>query len=59
MHGIKLFEHKMEIKIDGDNLIVEQNKYATNIVNAYIVCELDTWSTILSFYIKKLLVGSD
>ena len=49
----------MEIKIDGDNLIVEQNKYATNIVNAYIVCELVTWSTILSFYIKKLLVGSD
>ena len=48
----------MRIKIDGDPLAVDQKKYAAKIVNAYIVYELDTWSTNLSFCIKKSLVWS-
>ena len=36
----------MGIKFDKDALTVEQNSYATKIVNAYIVHELDTWSKI-------------
>ena len=48
----------MRIKIDGDPLVEDQKKYPAKIVNAYIVYELDTWSTDLSFYIKKSLVWS-
>ena len=31
----------MAIKFDADPLVVEQNSYATEIENAYIVYELD------------------
>ena len=46
LHSIKLFAQRMGIKFDKDALTVEQNSYATKIVNAYIVHELDTWSKI-------------
>ena len=33
----------MRITFDKDPLTVEQNNYATKIVNAYIVYDLDAW----------------
>ena len=33
----------MGTKFDRDPLAEEQNNYATNIVNAYIVYDLDAW----------------
>ena len=33
----------MEIKFDKNPLAVEQNNYANNFVNVYIVYDLDAW----------------
>ena len=40
---MKLSGYKFRIKLDKDPLAVKQNSYATKIVNAYIVYDLDTW----------------
>ena len=58
VHSINYFGCKIGIKFDGDPLVVEQNNYATKIVNAYIVYVLDMKST-RQFYVKKLLVWSN
>ena len=42
----------IRIKIDRDPLSAEQNKYATKIVNACIVYDLDAWSKNLTKYFK-------
>ena len=42
VHSIELFRYKMGIKKENNPLVVEQNKYVTKIVNAYIVYESDT-----------------
>ena len=46
MRSIKRFVHKIGLKFNKGSLVVEQNKYATEIVNSYIVYEWDTWSKI-------------
>ena len=43
MHSIKLFENKAGMTFDGDHLVVGQNNYATKIVSAYVVFELNGW----------------
>ena len=35
--------YKLRLQFDNAALVVDQNNYATNIVNAYIVYDLDTW----------------
>ena len=54
LHSIKPFRNKMGTKLDRHLLDVEQNKYATEIVNAYIVNGLDTWSNnpFITFALK-------
>ena len=44
----------MAIKFEKDPLVVEQNNYATKIVNAYIVYKLDAWpkNPLESFTLK-------
>ena len=45
----------MGIKFDKNPLAVEQNNYATKIVNAYIVFDLDTWqNTPLRHFTLKI-----
>ena len=39
LHNIKFVGNKLRIKFDKDLLVTEQNNYATNIVNTYIVYE--------------------
>ena len=50
----------MGIKYDKDLLAVEQNNYLTNIVNVYIVCDLDAWPKIplRNFTLKNCLFGA-
>ena len=50
MHSIKLFENKAGITFDGDLLVVGQNNYATKIVSAYIVFELNGWLKVPLWY---------
>ena len=52
--------YKLRIKFEKDPLAVEQNNYATKIVNAYIVCELDTWpkTPLNNFKLKNCLFGA-
>ena len=57
MHSIKLFENKTGIASDEDPLVVGQNNYATKIVSAYIVFELNGWLKVPlnNFKLKKCL----
>ena len=50
----------MRIKFDKDPLVVEQNNYATKIVNAYIVYDLDAWpnNPLNNFKLKSCLFGA-
>ena len=41
LSNIKLFQCKIEIQFNNTPLIREENNYATKIVNAYIVYDLD------------------
>ena len=43
LHSIKLSWYRIGIKFDKDPLAVEQNNYLTQIVNVYIVYDLDAW----------------
>ena len=49
----------MGINFDKDPLVVEQNNYATKIVNSYIVCELDARLKVSldNFKLKNCLFG--
>ena len=59
MHSIRISRYRMGIKFDKDLLAVEQNNYVTNIVNAYIVHDLDTWpkTPFRNFTLKNNLLG--
>ena len=50
----------MGIKKENNPLVVEQNKYVTKIVNAYIVYESDTWpkNPLNNFKLKNCLFGA-
>ena len=58
LHSIKLSIYKVGIKFNKSPLALEHNNYATKIVNAYNVYELDIWAKIPlnNFKLKKLLV---
>ena len=60
LQSIKLSGYKVRIKFDEDTLAVEHNNYATKIVNAYIVYELDAWARnpINNFKFKNDLFGA-
>ena len=60
LHSIKISEYKMRIKFDKDPLAVEQNTYATKIVNSYIAYDLDGWprNHTNNFKFKNCLFGS-
>ena len=51
LHGaflasIKYFGYKIGIQFNNTPLVVEQNNYATKIVNAYIIYDLDNWPKV-------------
>ena len=48
----------MKTKFNKDSLVVEQNNYATKIVNIYIAYDLDDWTNnpLRNFSIKKLII---
>ena len=50
----------MEIKFNKDPLVVEQNTYATKIVNVYIVYDIDAWlrNPTNNFKFKNCLFGA-
>ena len=50
----------MRIKFDNSVLAIEQNNYATKIVNAYVVYDSDDWPKILlnNFKLKNCLFGA-
>ena len=60
LHSIKFSGYRMRIKFDKDSLTVEQNNYATKIVNAFIVCNLDACqkNPLNNFKLKKCLLGA-
>ena len=60
MNSIKLSGYRMGIKFDKDPLPVEQNKYLTQIVNVYIVYDLDAWpkNPAENFKFKNCLFGA-
>ena len=43
LHNMIVSGYKMGIKFAKDPLAIEQNNYATKIVNAYIIYDLDAW----------------
>ena len=51
VHSIKFSSYQIGIKYE-DPLVVERSNYATKILNAGIVYELDTWSKIPRNYFK-------
>ena len=60
LHSIKLSGYRMGTKFNRDSLPVEQNNYATKIVNAYIVYDWDAWSNnpLSNFKLKNCLVNA-
>ena len=60
MHSIKISEHRMGIEFEKDPLAVEQKYYASEIVNVYIVYDLDAWPRNASnnFKFNNCLVGA-
>ena len=60
MRSIKLSGYRMRIKFDNSVLAIEQNNYATKIVNAYVVYDSDDWPKILlnNFKLKNCLFGA-
>ena len=53
---MKYFRNKIGIKFNETSLVMEQNNYATKIVNVYIVYDLDNWpkNLLRNFNIEKL-----
>ena len=60
LHSINLSKYNLGINFDKDPLTVEQNNYLTNIVNVYIVYDLDacTGNPTNSFKFKNCLFGA-
>ena len=50
----------MKLKFNKDPLAVEKNNYATKIVNAYIVYDLDNWpyNRLKNISLKSCLFGA-
>ena len=60
LHCRKLSGYRIGIKFDNSVLVVEENNYASKIVNAYIVYDLDTWPKhpLNNFTFKNSLFGA-
>ena len=60
MNSTKLSGYRTGIKFNNSVLVVEQNNYASKIVNVYIVCDEDTWpkNPLNNFTLKKCLFGT-
>ena len=60
MHNIKLSDYRVGIKFEKDPFAVEQNNYASKIVNFYSVYDLDVWprSPTNNFKFRNCLFGS-
>ena len=60
LHSINLSKYSVGINFDKDPLTVEQNNYLTNVVNVYIVYDLDAWprNPTNSFKFKNCLFGA-
>ena len=60
LHSIKLSRYRIGIKFDKDPLAVEQNNYATKIVNTSLVYDLDAWpkNPLSNFKFKNSLFGA-
>ena len=60
MHSIKRSEYRIGIKLDKDPLAVEQNNYASKIVNVHIGYDLDAWprNSNDNFKFKNCLFGA-
>ena len=43
LHSIELSGYRIRIQFDNSVLVADQNNYATEIVNAYIVYDLNDW----------------
>ena len=41
--NVKYFKNKIGIQFNSTSLVIEQNNYATKIVNVYIIYDLDNW----------------
>ena len=59
MHNIKLLGYRIGIQFHNNFLVGKQKNYATKILNACIVYDLDDWSKIPAddFKLKKCLLG--
>ena len=59
MHNIILYGYRIGIQFNKRVLVVEQKNYATKIVNAYIVYDLDDWQEIPlnNFKLKNCFFG--
>ena len=59
-HSIKLSSYRIGIKFDKDLLTIKQNNYFRQIVNVYIVYNLDAWprNPINNFKFKNYLFGA-
>ena len=60
LHSITISRYKVRIKINRDPLAVEQKNYATKLVNAYIVYDLDAQprNPTNNFKFKNYLFGA-
>ena len=60
LYSIKLPEYKIGIKFDKDPLAVEQNNYATKIVNVCIIYDLNAWqrNPTNKFKFKNCMFGA-
>ena len=60
MHNVKPSEYEIGIQLNKDALVAQENNYATKIVNAYIVCDLDDWpiNTLNNFTLRNCLFGA-
>ena len=59
--NVKYFGNRIEIQFNNTPLVIEQNNYASKIVNVYIVYDLDNCQkkSVSNSYTKKLVVCSD
>ena len=56
----KYFEEKIQLQFSNSVLVVEQNNYASKILNSYIIYELDNWQRkpLNNFTFKNFLFGA-
>ena len=60
LHSIETSGYKAKIKFNKVSLAVEHNNYGINIVNAYIIYDLDNWpnNPFKNFTLKMCFFGA-